>query len=95
MKQLTVVVKPFKADAVVRALCDAGAEAVTLTEARGYGRQKGHLDLYSEDTDITFLPKVRVECVVSDDDLARAIEVASDAARTGRIGDGKIFVEEA
>ena len=95
MKQLTVVVKPFKADAVGRALCDAGAEAVTLTEARGYGRQKGHLDRYSDDTEITFLPKVRVECVVGDEDLDRAIEGASNAARTGRIGDGKIFVEDA
>ncbi len=95
MKQLTVVVKPFKVDAVVRALCEAGAESVTLTEARGYGRQKGHLDLYGDDTEITFLPKVRVECVVGDDDLSRALDGACHAARTGRIGDGKIFVEEA
>ncbi|MHC4547970.1 MAG: P-II family nitrogen regulator [Planctomycetota bacterium] len=95
MKKLTLVVKPFKVDAVVRALLDAGAFSLTLTEARGYGRQKGHLDLYRDDAArVTFLPKVRLECAVDDDALPRAIEGATAAARTGRIGDGKIFVEE-
>ena len=96
MKKLTVVVKPFKTGAVVRALTGAGAQAVTLTEARGYGRQKGHLDLYRDEAGpITFLPKVRLECMVLDEALAAAIEAAVTAARTGRIGDGKIFIEEA
>ena len=91
MKKVTVVVKPFKVDAVARALSGAGALALTLTEARGYGRQKGHLELYRGDSAaVTFLPKVRLECVVD-----AAVEAAIQAARTGRIGDGKIFVEEA
>lgn len=95
MKRLTLVVKPFKVGAVVRALVDAGATELTLAEARGYGRQKGHLDLYRDDSKhVTFLPKVRLECAVEDTRLEPAIEAAANAARTGRIGDGKIFVEE-
>lgn len=95
MRKLTVVVKPFKVGAVVRGLLDAGATNLTLTEARGYGRQKGHLDLYrDEGTRVTFLPKVRIECAVEDGAVEAAIEAATNAARTGRIGDGKIFVEE-
>jgi len=95
MKRLTLVVKPFKVGAVVRALVDAGATELTLTEARGYGRQKGHLDLYRDDSKhVTFLPKVRLECAVEDARLEAAVEAATNAARTGRIGDGKIFVEE-
>jgi nitrogen regulatory protein PII len=94
MRRLVVVVKPFKADAVARALLDAGACAVHLQEARGYGRQKGHLDLYRDDPErVSFLPKVRLECAVDDATLERAIEAVVAAARTGRIGDGKIFVE--
>lgn len=95
MKKLTLVVKPFKVGAVARALLGAGATELTLTEARGYGRQKGHLDLYRDDsTRVTFLPKVRLECAVDDGRLEEAIAAATTAARTGRIGDGKIFVEE-
>lgn len=95
MKRLTLVVKPFKVGAVVRALVGAGATDLTLAEARGYGRQKGHLDLYRDDSKhVTFLPKVRLECVVEDAQLEPAIDAATNAARTGRIGDGKIFVEE-
>jgi len=95
MRRLTIVVKPFKVGAVVRGLLDAGASNLTLTEARGYGRQKGHLDLYrDEGARVTFLPKVRIECVVGDDGVEPAIQAATNAARTGRIGDGKIFVEE-
>jgi nitrogen regulatory protein PII len=95
MRKLTVVVKPFKADAVVRALLGAGATNLTLAEARGYGRQKGHLDLYrDEGARVTFLPKVRIECAVEDDRAEAAIGAVSTAARTGRIGDGKIFLEE-
>ena len=96
MKQLTIVVKPFKVDAVMRALTRVGATAVTLTEARGYGRQKGRLDLYHEEsTRVTFLPKVRVQCVVEDENVKAATDAVVAGARTGRIGDGKIFVEEA
>jgi nitrogen regulatory protein P-II 1 len=95
MRKLTLVVKPFKVGAVVRALLSAGATNLTLTEARGYGRQKGHLDLYRDDsTRVTFLPKVRIECAIEDERVEPAIAAATDAARTGRIGDGKIFVEE-
>ena len=95
MKKLTLIVKPFKVDAAVRALLEAGVVSLTLTEARGYGRQKGRLDLYRDDsTRVTFLPKVRLECAVEGDRLEAAIEGAMTAARTGRIGDGKIFVEE-
>jgi len=96
MKKLTLVVKPFKVDAVVSSLAGNGAQALTLTEARGYGRQKGRLDLYHDDsTRVTFLPKVRLECVVADEAVPATIAAATAAARTGRIGDGKIFVEEA
>ena len=96
MKQLTIVVKPFKVDAVVRALAEVGATALTLTEARGYGRQKGRLELYHEDSaPVTFLPKVRLQCVVEDEQAQAALDAAMAAARTGRIGDGKIFIEEA
>lgn len=95
MRKLTAVVKPFKVDAVVRALLGAGATNLTLAEARGYGRQKGHLDLYrDEGTRVTFLPKVRIECAVEDAQAETAIAAAMNAARTGRIGDGKIFLEE-
>ncbi|MHC4957183.1 MAG: P-II family nitrogen regulator [Planctomycetota bacterium] len=94
MRKIIVVVKPFKVDAVARALTAAGALALTLTEARGYGRQKGHLDLYRGDSGpATFLPKVRLECLVENEGLDRAVEAAVQAARTGRIGDGKLFVE--
>lgn len=94
MRRVVVVVKPFKADAVARALLDAGALAVHFQEARGYGRQKGHLDLYRDDPErVSFLPKVRLECAVDDADVERAVEAVVATARTGRIGDGKIFVE--
>jgi len=89
------VVKPFKVEAVVRALLECGAGSLTYGEARGYGRQKGHLDLYRDDSDrVAFLPKVRLECAVPADRVEEAVEKVSTAARTGRIGDGKIFVGE-
>ena len=95
MKKLTLVVKPFKVDAVIAALQRCDVRSLTLTEARGYGRQKGHLDLYRQERGrITFLPKVRIECAVPDERLDEAVEGAIAAARTGRIGDGKIWVEE-
>lgn len=98
MKKLTVVVKPFKVDAVLRALeelGETGPAAIHWVEARGYGRQKGHLDLYQDEPNrVSFLPKVRLECAVEDAALERAIEAVTLAARTGRIGDGKIWIEE-
>ena len=94
-RRLVVVVKPFKVDAVVRALVACGASSLTFGEARGYGRQKGHLDAYRDDGGgVTFLPKARLECAVPEDRLEDAIAGVRAAARTGRIGDGKIFVGE-
>ncbi len=94
MRKLTVVVKPFKVDAAVRALLEVGVVDLHVIEARGYGRQKGHLDLYRDEPGrVTFLPKVRIECGVADGSVEPAIEAVLGAARTGRIGDGKIFVE--
>ena len=94
MRKLTLVVKPFKVDAVVRALSSCGVYGLHLIEARGYGRQKGHLDLYRDEPErVVFLPKVRLECSVEDEKVEEAIDAVLGAARTGRIGDGKIFVE--
>jgi nitrogen regulatory protein PII len=94
-KRLVIVVKPFKVDAVVRALLACDASSITFSEARGYGRQKGHLDAYRDDgAPVTFLPKVRLECAVAEERLEDAIQRVAGAARTGRIGDGKIFVGE-
>ena len=94
MRKLTIIVKPFKVDAVVSALTALGVFDLHLIEARGYGRQKGHLDLYRDEPDrVLFLPKVRLECAVEDDGVEPAIAAVQAAARTGRIGDGKIFVE--
>jgi len=94
MRRLVVVVKPFKADAVARALLERGAIALHLQEARGYGRQKGHLELYRDDPErVSFLPKVRLECGLDDRAVDGAVEAILAAARTGRIGDGKVFVE--
>jgi len=95
MKRLTLIVKPFKVDAVARALLDAGAVALTYTEARGYGRQKGHLEMYRDESRrVSFLPKVRLECAIDDERVEQAVGGVVTAARTGRIGDGKIFVED-
>jgi nitrogen regulatory protein PII len=94
-RRLVIVVKPFKVDAVVRALLACDASSLTFNEARGYGRQKGHLDAYRDDgAPVSFLPKVRLECALPEDRLDDAIQRVSAAARTGRIGDGKIFVGE-
>jgi nitrogen regulatory protein P-II 1 len=94
MRKLTVIVKPFKLDAVVRALEEAGARSIHLMEARGYGRQKGHLELYHDVPGrVSFLPKVRVECALEEGEVDRAVEAVILAARTGRIGDGKMWIE--
>ena len=93
MKQITAVVKPFKLEEVREALGEVGVTGLTVTEVKGFGRQKGHTELYrGAEYVVDFLPKVKVEVVVRDDDVDRAIEAIVKAARTGKIGDGKIFV---
>ena len=93
MKQITAVIKPFKLDEVREALADVGVNGLTVTEVKGFGRQKGHTELYrGAEYVVDFLPKVKVELIVGDGDVDRAIEAIVKAARTGKIGDGKIFV---
>jgi nitrogen regulatory protein PII len=93
MKQITAIVKPFKLDEVREALAEVGVTGLTVTEVKGFGRQKGHTELYrGAEYVVDFLPKVKVEAVVPEDLVERAIEATIKAARTGKIGDGKIFV---
>lgn len=93
MKKIEAIIKPFKLDEVKEALQDAGIQGITVTEAKGFGRQKGHTELYrGAEYVVDFLPKVKVEVIVSDDLAGQAVEAIQSAARTGRIGDGKIFV---
>jgi nitrogen regulatory protein P-II 1 len=93
VKKIEAVIKPFKLDEVKEALHDLGVSGMTVTEAKGFGRQKGHTELYrGAEYVVDFLPKVKLEVVVPDDLAARVVEAIADAARTGRIGDGKIFV---
>jgi nitrogen regulatory protein P-II 1 len=93
MKLITAIIKPFKLDDVKEALQEVGLQGITVTEAKGFGRQKGHTELYrGAEYVVDFLPKVRLEIVVDDDQVERVIEAIANAARTGRIGDGKIFV---
>ena len=95
MKKIEAVIKPFKLDEVKEALQELGVQGMTVLEAKGYGRQKGHTELYrGAEYVVDFLPKIKVEVVVSDDQLTAALEAIQSAARTGRIGDGKIFVSE-
>jgi len=95
MKKIEAVIKPFKLDEVKEALQELGVQGMTVLEAKGYGRQKGQTELYrGAEYVVDFLPKMKIEVVVSDDQLAGAIEAITNAARTGRIGDGKIFVSE-
>ncbi len=95
MKKIEAVIKPFKLDEVKEALQDLGVQGMTVLEAKGYGRQKGHTELYrGAEYIVDFLPKIKLEVVVSDDQVAAAIEAITNAARTGRIGDGKIFVSD-
>ena len=95
MKKVEAVIKPFKLDEVKDALQEIGVGGMTVTEARGYGRQKGHTELYrGAEYVIDFLPKVRIEVVVTDDMLDRVVETLIATARSGRIGDGKIFVTD-
>jgi nitrogen regulatory protein P-II 1 len=93
MKKIEAIIKPFKLDDVREALSEAGVSGLTVTEVKGFGRQKGHTELYrGAEYVVDFLPKVKVEVVVADDQLNRCLEAISSAARTGKIGDGKIFV---
>ena len=93
MKKIEAVIKPFKLDDVKDALHDAGVSGMTVTEVKGFGRQKGHTELYrGAEYLIDFLPKVKVEIVVEDNLVDNVVEAITEAARTGRIGDGKIFV---
>ena len=95
MKLIMAIVKPFKLDDVREALVAAGVEGLTVSEVKGYGRQKGQTELYrGAEYVVDFLPKIKIEVVIADDQLDRALEAIAGAARTGRIGDGKIFVSE-
>jgi nitrogen regulatory protein P-II 1 len=95
MKQVTAIIKPFKLDEVREALADVSVAGLTVTEVKGFGRQKGHTELYrGAEYVVDFLPKVKVEIVVDDDRVERVVEAIVKAARTGKIGDGKIFVTD-
>ena len=93
MKKIEAIIKPFKLDEVKEALQEVGLQGITVTEARGFGRQKGHTELYrGAEYVVDFLPKVKIEVVVEDAMVDRVVEAIITAARTGRIGDGKIFI---
>ena len=93
MKLVTAIIKPFKLDEVREALSGIGVQGITVTEVKGFGRQKGHTELYrGAEYVVDFLPKVKIEAAVADDLVDRVIEAVEAAARTGKIGDGKIFV---
>ena len=93
MKKIEAIIKPFKLDDVKEALHEVGVSGITVTEAKGFGRQKGHTELYrGAEYVVDFLPKVKVEVVLPDESVETAIEAIRNAAQTGRIGDGKIFV---
>lgn len=94
MKKITAIIKPFKLEDVREELSKVGVAGITVTEVKGFGRQKGHTELYrGAEYVIDFVPKVKIEAVVTDDRLEESIEAITQAARTGKIGDGKIFVE--
>ena len=95
MKQITAVVKPFKLEEVREALADCGVTGLTVTEVKGFGRQKGHTELYrGAEYVVDFLPKVKLEVAINNDMLEQVVEVIEKSAATGKIGDGKIFVFE-
>jgi nitrogen regulatory protein P-II 1 len=94
MKKIDAIVKPFKLDEVKEALQAVGIQGMTVTEVKGFGRQKGHTELYrGAEYVVDFLPKIKIEVVVADDMLDKAVSAIAEAANTGRIGDGKIFVQ--
>ena len=93
MKQITAVIKPFKLEEVREALAEVGVTGLTVTEVKGFGRQKGHTELYrGAEYVVDFLPKVKIVVVVSEGDVERCVDAIVKAARTGKIGDGKIFI---
>ena len=93
MKKIEAIIKPFKLDEVKEALHEVGLQGLTVTEAKGFGRQKGHTELYrGAEYVVDFLPKVKIELVIEDNLVERAVEAIQQAAHTGRIGDGKIFI---
>ena len=93
MKKIEAIIKPFKLDEVKEALQEAGIQGITVTEAKGFGRQKGHTELYrGAEYVVDFLPKIKLEVAVADDQAERVVEAIMQAAGTGKIGDGKIFV---
>jgi len=93
MKKIEAIIKPFKLDEVKEALQEVGIQGITVTEAKGFGRQKGHTELYrGAEYVVDFLPKVKIEIVINEDRVDSSVEAIQKAARTGRIGDGKIFV---
>jgi len=95
MKMITAIIKPFRLDDVRNALSEVGVNGMTVTEVKGFGRQRGHTELYrGAEYVVDFLPKSKVEVAVSDDLVERVIEAISNAARTGKVGDGKIFVTD-
>src|SRR5438067_12905683 len=93
MKKIEAIIKPFKLDEVKQRLTSAGITGMTISEVKGFGRQKGHTELYrGAEYSVDFLPKVKIQILVPDDKAAKVVEVITDSARTGKIGDGKIFV---
>lgn len=93
MKLITAIIKPFKLDDVRSALTDVGIEGMTVTEVKGYGRQKGHTEIYrGTEYAVNFVPKIKLEIVVQSDQVSKAIGAISGSAKTGQIGDGKVFV---
>ena len=93
MKKIEAIIKPFKLDEVKEALQEVGLQGITVTEAKGFGRQKGHTELYrGAEYVVDFLPKVKVELIVNDEMVEKAVEAIQASAKTGRIGDGKIFI---
>jgi len=93
MKMVVAVIKPFKLDDVREALAEVGVQGITVSEVKGFGRQKGHAELYrGAEYVVDFLPKIKIEAAVADEDVERTIEAIVNAANTGKIGDGKIFV---
>ncbi len=95
MKMITAIIKPFKLDDVRQAVADIGIQGITVTEVKGFGRQRGHTELYrGAEYVVDFLPKAKIELAVADEVAEQVTEAISNAARTGKIGDGKIFVTE-
>jgi len=93
MKMVMAIIKPFKLEEVRQALDHAGIEGMTVSEVKGYGRQKGHTEIYrGAEYEVNFVPKLKIECVVPTDEVTKAVEAIASVAKTGQIGDGKIFV---